>query len=47
MSIHIHQYIVRFDVPEKNRRIQFLVGKNKHNQLLGKITILSENLNFF
>lgn len=32
---------------KKDRRIQFLVGKNKHNQLLGKITILSENLNFF
>ena len=37
MSIHIHQYIVRFDVSEKNRHIQFLVGKNKYNQLLGKM----------
>ena len=37
MSIHIHQYIVRFDVSEKNRHIQFLVGKNKYNQLIGKM----------
>ena len=37
MSIHIHQYIVRFDVSEKNKHVQFLVGKNKYNQLLGKM----------
>ena len=37
MSIHIHQYIVRFDVSEKNRHIQFLVGKNKYNQLIVKM----------